>query len=215
MESWSSILKPIQSSPFYQELLLVLNKEYEQGLCYPPKELLFRALELTPFEDVKVVIVGQDPYHGPDQANGLSFSVDQGVKLPPSLRNIFKELNSDLQIHRESGDLESWARQGVLLLNSVLSVRASQPGSHQALGWEVVTDLILSKLSEKRERVIFVLWGAQAQKKQPLIDSQKHVVLQSAHPSPLAAYRGFFGSKVFSKINSHLVSQGLSPVDWS
>lgn len=214
MNSWNTLLESLESDTQYQELRSALDLEYEIATVYPKKEHLFRALELTPFEEVKVVIVGQDPYHGVGQANGLSFSVDENVKLPPSLRNIFKELQSDLGIERVSGDLQPWARQGVLLLNSVLSVREGSPGSHQFLGWEKYTDQFLSHLSKNKDRVIFVLWGAQAQKKLPLIDSTKHLVLQSAHPSPLSAYRGFFGSKVFSKINADLEARGLAPMDW-
>ncbi|MHA6697374.1 uracil-DNA glycosylase [Chryseobacterium sp. A301] len=214
MNSWNTLLESLESDAQYQELRSALDLEYEKATVYPKKEHLFRALEITPFEEVKVVIVGQDPYHGVGQANGLSFSVDENVKLPPSLRNIFKELQSDLGIERVSGDLQPWARQGVLLLNSVLSVREGSPGSHQFLGWEKYTDQFLSHLSKNKDRVIFVLWGAQAQKKLPLIDSTKHLVLQSAHPSPLSAYRGFFGSKVFSKINADLEARGLAPMDW-
>ena len=215
MDSWNSFFESLESDALYQELQKNLDFEYENFVVYPKREQLFRALELSPFEEVKVVIVGQDPYHGAGQASGLGFSVDKNTKLPPSLRNIFKELHSDIGIERVSGDLESWARQGVLLLNSTLSVREASPGSHQFLGWERFTDKMLSLLSESKDHVIFVLWGAHAQKKLPLIDTTKHFVLQSVHPSPLSAYRGFFGSKVFSKINEDLTSRGLDPIDWS
>ena len=182
--------------------------------CFPPKNQIFRALELTAFEDVKVVIIGQDPYHNDFQANGLCFSVSENVAAPPSLKNIFKELEDDMGIHRTKKELDDWAEQGVLLLNATLTVAAHQPNSHHHLGWETFTDFIIKEVSAKKENVVFVLWGAFAQKKAPLIDSTKHFIIQSAHPSPFSSYRGFFGSKPFSKINNYLVSKGLQPILW-
>ena len=184
-------------------------------VVYPSEDAIFKALQLTPFEKVKVVILGQDPYHGPNQAMGLSFSVPPGERLPPSLRNIFKELASDLGIPpSRHGDLTAWAKQGVLLLNSILSVEQGQAGSHARVGWETITDGIIERLSREREHLVFVLWGAHAQKKAALIDRSKHLVIESAHPSPLSASRGFFGSRPFSRINDYLEKHGKEPIDW-
>ena len=206
---------------FSKDYMLKLNQFLRQELAakkliYPAAQDYFAAFRETPFEKVRVVILGQDPYHGPGQAHGLSFSVQKNVPPPPSLINIFKELQSDLQIPRPShGFLQGWAQQGVLLLNSVLSVEASRPGSHQNQGWERFTDRVIEVLSQEREHLVFVLWGAYAQKKGAKIDRHKHLVLESAHPSPLSAYRGFLGSKVFSKINQYLIKTGQLPIDWN
>ena len=176
--------------------------------------MIFRALELTPFDSVQVVIIGQDPYHNDFQANGLCFSVSDQVTAPPSLKNIFKELKEDLGISKTTNELDSWAEQGVLMLNATLTVRAHQPNSHKDLGWDKFTDFIIQQVSEKKENVVFVLWGAFAQKKLNLIDEKKHFVIQSAHPSPFSVHRGFFGSRPFSKINDFLVSKGKLPIRW-
>lgn len=182
---------------------------------YPPKELIFRALELTTLEKVKVVILGQDPYHGKGEANGLAFSVNKGIKLPPSLRNIYKELETDLGIKPAlHGDLTSWAKQGVLLLNSVLTVKKDKPGSHRNMGWEEYTDSIIKEISDKRENIVFILWGKYAQSKKDLIDGKKHLIIFSSHPSPFSARKGFFGSKPFSKVNKYLTKNGQSKIDW-
>lgn len=182
---------------------------------YPPKELIFRALELTPFENIKVVILGQDPYHGEGEANGLAFSVNKGVELPPSLRNIYEELKSDMGIKIPNhGDLTSWAKQGVLLLNSVLTVEKDKPASHRNIGWEEYTDSIIKKISDKKENIVFILWGKYAQSKKAFIDERKHLVISSPHPSPFSANKGFFGSKPFSKTNTYLKSKGKKEIDW-
>lgn len=212
--TWKEILAPIKQSDAFTTLWNKVKQEYAQGKCFPPKEQIFRALELTPFEDVKVVIIGQDPYHGDFQANGLCFSVSDQVKTPPSLQNIYKELKDDLNIDKNTNELESWAKQGVLLLNATLTVRAHSPNSHKDLGWEQFTDFIIKEVSAKKDNVVFVLWGAFAQKKESLIDTQKHCVIKSAHPSPFSVYRGFFGSKPFSKINHYLASKNLTEIKW-
>ena len=184
-------------------------------VVYPPEDLIFNAFKLTPLEKVKVVIVGQDPYHGQGQAHGLCFSVNAGIKLPPSLKNIFKELHTDLGIPvPTSGNLESWAKQGVLLLNAVLTVRSGEPGSHQNRGWEQFTDRVIRLLSEKKHRVVFLLWGRYAQAKESLIDKQKHFILKAAHPSPFSAYQGFFGCRHFSQTNKILQKEDMEPVEW-
>ncbi len=194
----------------------LLEEKNANKVIYPPSSLIFNALDTTPLNNVKVVILGQDPYHGPDQAHGLSFSVQRGLALPPSLRNIFHELNTDLGISvSRHGDLTKWAQQGVLLLNSVLTVEAGQPTSHQKRGWEDFTDYVIDVLNERKEHIVFILWGAYAQKKGQRIDQTKHLVLKAAHPSPLAANRGgFFGCKVFSKTNNYLKQYGIEPIDW-
>ncbi|MFV1985515.1 MAG: uracil-DNA glycosylase [Thiohalomonadales bacterium] len=193
-----------------------MKNEKNQGkVIFPPGKLIFNAFNSTPFESVKVVILGQDPYHGPNQAHGLCFSVLPGVRFPPSLLNIFKEIHQDLDIPMpDHGCLQSWADQGVLLLNAMLTVEQNRAGSHQGHGWEQFTDRVIQLLNEQREGLVFLLWGSYAQKKGALINSKKHLVLKAPHPSPLSAYRGFFGSKHFSQANDYLVKQGLDPIDW-
>jgi uracil-DNA glycosylase len=212
--TWKEIFAPIKNSEYFENLWRKVQDEYAAGKCFPPKTQIFRALELTPFEEVKVVILGQDPYHNDFQANGLCFSVSEEVAAPPSLKNIFTELKSDVGIERSKRELDDWAQQGVLLLNATLSVRAHSPNSHKDLGWEKFTDFIIHEVSERKENVVFVLWGAFAQKKEELIDSSKHLILKSAHPSPFSVYRGFYGSKPFSSINSYLVSTGQQFIWW-
>ncbi len=215
--SWKYGLSDFLLSPKMDELkdFLVQEKNADK-VIYPPSALIFNALNTTPMPHVKVVILGQDPYHGPNQAHGLSFSVQKGVALPPSLRNIFHELHNDLGIEiPKHGNLTHWAEQGVLLLNAVLTVEAGQPTSHQKRGWEDFTDYVIDVLNEQREHIVFILWGAYAQRKGQRIDSSKHLVLKAAHPSPLAANRGgFFGCKVFSKSNNYLKQHGIEPIDW-
>ncbi|MFV5583693.1 uracil-DNA glycosylase [Acinetobacter oleivorans] len=216
-ESWKLSLAPFLLSPQMDNLRDFLFQEKQaQKIIYPPSKQIFSALNTTPLADVKVVILGQDPYHGPNQANGLSFSVQKGIALPPSLRNIFHELHTDLGIPApRHGDLTKWAMQGVLLLNSVLTVEAGQPTSHQKQGWEAFTDEVIDVLNEQREHIVFILWGAYAQRKGQRINRDKHLVLTAAHPSPLAANRGgFFGCKVFSKTNQYLKQHGIEPIDW-
>ena len=213
--SWNTILKDEFEKPYFKELLKFVDSEYKTKTIYPPKEKVFAAFDSTPFNQVKVVILGQDPYHGPNQANGLSFSVNEGVKLPPSLQNIYKELNFDLGNEiSTSGDLSDWAKQGVLLLNATLTVEASKAGSHQKKGWEEFTDQVISSLAENRENLVFILWGSYAQKKGKKIDRAKHFVIETAHPSPLSVYRGFWDSKPFSKTNDYLKSKNITPIIW-
>ena len=212
--TWTEILAPIKNTEYFTTLWEKVKEEYQTTKCFPPKSQIFRAIELTPFDEVKVVIIGQDPYHNDNQANGLCFSVSDKVKAPPSLKNIFKELEEDLGISKTTNELDSWAAQGVLMINATLTVRAHQPNSHKDLGWDKFTDFIIQQVSEKKENVVFVLWGAFAQKKLNLIDEKKHFVIQSAHPSPFSVHRGFFGSRPFSKINDFLVSKGKSPIRW-
>lgn len=219
---WNPVLSAELAKPYWSELQAFVAAERESGPVYPPAADVFAALHLTPFAEVRVLIVGQDPYHGPGQAHGLCFSVRRGVAIPPSLMNIYKELRSDLDLQpARHGDLESWARQGVLLLNTTLTVRAHTPNSHQGRGWELFTDSVLQAVAEKQERVVFVLWGASARKKRTLIERSGgggafgHVIVESAHPSPLSAHNGFFGSRPFSRINAALVEAGRSPVDWT
>ena len=212
--TWKEVLQPIKESDYFKNLWEKVKQQYNQTPCFPPKNEIFRALELTEFDDVNVVIIGQDPYHNDGQANGLCFSVSENVTAPPSLKNIFIELKSDLGIERKNKDLQDWAKQGVLLLNATLTVQAHQPNSHKDLGWEKFTDFIIQQISEKRDHVVFVLWGAFAQKKAGLIDLQKHSIIQSAHPSPFSVYRGFFGSKPFSKINEYLKNNGKKEIVW-
>ncbi|MBB1561457.1 MAG: uracil-DNA glycosylase [Flavobacteriaceae bacterium] len=212
--TWTEILAPIKNTEYFTELWKKVEERYETTKCFPPKNQIFRAIKLTPFDEVKVVIIGQDPYHNDNQANGLCFSVSDKVKAPPSLKNIFKELEDDLGIKKTSNELEMWAKQGVLLLNATLTVRAHKANSHKDLGWGQFTDFIIKEISDKKENVVFVLWGAFAQKKAGLIDTKKHFIIQSVHPSPLSARKGFFGSRPFSKINQFLEEKGKEPINW-
>ncbi|MCI1903009.1 MAG: uracil-DNA glycosylase [Enterococcaceae bacterium] len=213
--SWQNLLAEEFEKDYYKELHQFLAEEYQHHEVYPDVYHIYSALELTPYEKVKVVILGQDPYHGPHQATGLSFSVQPGVKIPPSLQNIYKELAADLGIPpAKHGYLKSWAEQGVLLLNTVLTVRAGMAYSHQGHGWEHLTDAIIQKLNERTEPIIFLLWGKSAQAKIPMIDTTRHIILKAPHPSPLSAHRGFFGSRPFSKINELLTALGQTPIDW-
>ena len=212
--TWTEILAPIKNTEYFTTLWEKVKEEYQTTKCFPPKDHIFRAIELTPFDEVKVVIIGQDPYHNDNQANGLCFSVSDKVKAPPSLKNIFKELEDDLGIKKTSNELEMWAKQGVLLLNATLTGRAHEANSHKDLGWEQFTDFIIKEISDKKENVVFVLWGAFAQKKAGLIDASKHFVIQSAHPSPFSVHKGFFGSRPFSKINQFLEEKGKEPINW-
>ncbi|MNO58117.1 Uracil-DNA glycosylase [compost metagenome] len=212
---WDEVLQAEVIKPYFRELMDWLHLEYEQQTVYPPKENLFEALKRTSYGDTKVVILGQDPYHGAGQAHGLSFSVLPGVRIPPSLRNIYKELSEDLGVAANSeGHLTSWAEQGVLLLNTVLTVREGEAGSHQGKGWEKFTDAVIESLNRREKPLIFVLWGNHAQKKGEMIDSHRHTILNSAHPSPLSARRGFFGSRPFSFINQQLELYGEKKIDW-
>lgn len=213
--SWKSKLSAEFEKPYFQELAAFVKQEYHNHKVFPPGKEIFRAFDKCDFDQVKVVIIGQDPYHGEGQANGLCFSVREGVRNPPSLVNIFKEIEKDLgKPCPPSGELERWSQQGVLLLNATLTVRASSPGSHQKKGWEIFTDAVIQKLSEEKENLVFILWGAYAQKKGEVIDRSKHHIIMSPHPSPFSADRGFFGSKPFSKTNAYLKSKGLEEIDW-
>src|SRR5690349_15227795 len=213
--TWKALLSEEFEKPYFQQLTAFVKNEYKTQTIYPRGGDIFKAFDTCDFSDVKVVIIGQDPYHGPGQANGLCFSVSEGVRCPPSLVNIFKEIRTDLgKPVPVSGDLGRWARQGVLLLNATLTVRGNAPGSHQNRGWETFTDAVIKKISDEKEGIVFLLWGAYAQKKGEIIDRSKHLVLMSAHPSPFSADRGFFGCKHFSKANEYLKSKGLKEIDW-
>ena len=215
-ESWSNILQNEFEQPYFKELTQFVKDEYKVNKCYPEGGKIFEAFNLCSFKDLKVVIIGQDPYHGPKQAHGLCFSVNEGISHPPSLINIFKELKTDLEIpYPVSGNLERWAKQGVLLLNATLTVREHEAGSHQKKGWEQFTDAVINAISENSNNVVFLLWGGFAQKKGAKIDANKHCVLKSGHPSPLSANRGYwFGNKHFSKTNNYLVENKLSAINW-
>ncbi len=214
--SWAEILINEFNSPYFIQLKEFLIEERKKFKIFPLGSQIFSAFNFTSFENLKAVIIGQDPYHGENQANGLCFSVSKGIKKPPSLQNIFKELNADLGYKiPENGDLEKWANQGVLLLNATLTVRAHQAGSHQNKGWEVFTDSVIRNISEKKNNIVFILWGNYAQAKEKLIDPSRHFILKAAHPSPFSAYSGFFGCKHFSKTNELLESIGKPPIDWS
>ena len=214
-DSWKEKLTDEFEKPYFKELTDFVRQEYKTQVCYPPGNLIFNAFNLCPFDQVKVVIIGQDPYHGPGQAHGLCFSVNDGIPFPPSLQNIFKEIQSDLGKEVPvSGNLTRWAEQGVLLLNATLTVRAHQAASHQRHGWEEFTDAVIRKLSQERDHLVFILWGAYAQKKGAVIDRERHLVLTSAHPSPLSAYHGFFGNKHFSLTNAYLEQYGKTPINW-
>ena len=213
---WSIILNDEFQSEYFKRLKSFLVQEKSQHIIYPAGKQILSAFNLTPLSKVKVVVIGQDPYHGPSQAHGLCFSVSEGVPHPPSLRNIFKELNDDIGMpYPKSGNLEPWAKQGVFLLNATLTVRAHQAGSHQKKGWENFTDAVIQKLSKERQGLVFLLWGNFAIAKTKLIDTEKHYILTSVHPSPLSAYRGFFGCKHFSKTNEILEKQQIIPIDWT
>ncbi|HSI89855.1 MAG TPA: uracil-DNA glycosylase [Adhaeribacter sp.] len=214
-ESWQKALHDEFEKEYFKDLIAFIKAEYATHSIYPAANQLFHAFEKCPFDAVKVVILGQDPYHGAGQANGLAFSVNEGVRTPPSLRNIFKEIRSDLGKEiPANGNLERWAGQGVLLLNATLTVRANTAGSHQKKGWETFTDAVIRKISEEKENVVFMLWGAYAQKKGMIIDETRHLVLKAAHPSPFAADKGFFGSRHFSKANAYLKTHGKKEIDW-
>lgn len=215
-ESWKQVLASEFEKSYFSQLIQFVKSEYQKHTCYPPGNQLFSAFDHTPFNDVKVVILGQDPYHGPKQANGLCFSVADGVAIPPSLQNMFKELETDLgKPVPTSGNLERWADQGVLLLNATLTVRAHEAGSHQKKGWEQFTDAVISKISKEREGIVFLLWGGYAKKKGARIDTSKHLVLTSGHPSPLSANRGYwFGNNHFSKTNDYLKKHHKEPINW-
>lgn len=213
--SWKEALKTEFDKEYFAKLADFVKSEYQHHRIYPPGGQIFNAFDFCPLDQVKVVIIGQDPYHGAGQANGLCFSVAEGVRMPPSLVNIFKELKTDLGVDLPPhGSLERWAKQGVLLLNATLTVRASSPGSHQDKGWEEFTDAAIKAVSEKREGVVFILWGAYAQRKGSIIDGSKHFVIRSAHPSPFAAHKGFFGSRPFSKANQYLANNGKNIINW-
>ncbi len=214
--TWSSVLADEKKQPYFQNILDFLSKQRKQGkIIYPQQSEIFNALKLTPFANIKVVIIGQDPYHGPDQAHGLCFSVNHGVATPPSLQNIYKELHSDLGLPIPNhGCLTPWAKQGVLLLNAVLTVQERTPQSHAHIGWQTFTDKIISSLNQHPQGIVFLLWGSYAQKKAELIDTSKHKILMTTHPSPFSAHRGFLGCQHFSKTNQGLMAMGREPVDW-
>lgn len=213
--SWAKVLQEEFDAPYFKSLTDFVRGEYQTATCYPPGPCIFNAFNLCPFDSVKVVLIGQDPYHEPGQAEGLCFSVADGVPQPPSLQNIFKEIEADLgRPAPQSGSLRRWAEQGVLLLNATLTVRAHQAGSHQGKGWEQFTDAVIARLSTLRENLVFILWGSYAQRKGAIVDRRRHLVLASAHPSPLSAYRGFFGNHHFTLANDYLIGHGISPVNW-
>ncbi len=212
---WDTKLKVVWESENFKKFMTIIKNKYKESTCFPESSNIFNALKLTPYKDVKVVILGQDPYHGVGEAHGLSFSVQKGVKKPPSLRNIFKELKDDLNIEEPNdGDLTKWAKEGVLLLNSVLTVEKDKPASHSNLGWELFTDHIIKLLNQKEEPVVFILWGNFARSKKKYITNPKHYVIESPHPSPFSAYHGFFGSKPFSKTNDFLKKNNIKTINW-
>jgi len=212
---WDKVLNIIWKSEGFKKFINIINNEYKNKIIYPEKNNIFNALKLTPYKNVKVVIVGQDPYHGINEAHGLSFSVQKGVNIPPSLQNIYKELENDLGINpAKYGDLTKWAQEGVLLLNAVLTVEKDKPASHKGLGWELLTDFIIKKLNKKDEPIVFILWGNFARSKKIFITNNKHLIIESTHPSPFSARNGFFGSKPFSKTNNFLIKNNIKPIDW-
>ena len=214
--SWDLYLKEEYNKDYFKSIINLVNTEYKNNICYPPKNEIFNAFRLTPYENVKVVIIGQDPYHGPNQAEGLSFSVSNEVLKPPSLKNIFKELESDLKIpFPEHNSLIPWTKEGVLLLNAVLTVEENKPTSHANIGWERFTDEIIKIINNKKDPVVFILWGNYAKKKKELITNKKHLIIESAHPSPFSAHHGFFGSKPFSKTNKFLKENNIKEIDWN
>jgi len=212
---WDKVLNIIWKSEGFKKFINIINNEYKNKIIYPEKNNIFNALKLTPYKNVKVVIVGQDPYHGINEAHGLSFSVQKGVNIPPSLQNIYKELENDLGINpAKYGDLTKWAQEGVLLLNAVLTVEKDKPASHKGLGWELLTDFIIKELNKKDEPIVFILWGNFARSKKIFITNNKHLIIESTHPSPFSARNGFFGSKPFSKTNNFLIKNNIKPIDW-
>ena len=211
---WDVVLKEEYEKNYFKNIAMFINKEYKEKIVYPPKRDILRALKLTDYNDVKVVILGQDPYHGENEANGLSFSVNEGIKLPPSLKNIYKELYDDLGITKTTGDLTSWANQGVLLLNSVLTVLKDTPTSHSKIGWQEYTDAIIKKLNEREKPIVFILWGNYARSKKNLITNKRHYIIESPHPSPFSANSGFFGSRPFSKTNEFLKKKNIKEIEW-
>ena len=213
-KQWDKLLEAEMKKQYFKDLGIFVKNEYNHKVIYPEYQNIFNALRYTDYDEVKVVILGQDPYHGPQEAHGLSFSVQQGVKRPPSLNNIFKELYNDLGIKRESNDLTGWAKQGVFLLNSIMTVVKDTPLSHKGKGWEIFTDELIKLLNNREKPVVFILWGNYARSKKELITNKKHYIIESVHPSPLSATRGFFGSKPFSKTNKFLISHGIKPIKW-
>ena len=211
---WDAVLKEEYEKNYFKNIAMFINKEYKEKIVYPPKRDILRALKLTDYNDVKVVILGQDPYHGENEANGLSFSVNEGIKLPPSLKNIYKELYDDLGITKTTGDLTSCANQGVLLLNSVLTVLKDTPTSHSKIGWQEYTDAIIRKLNEREKTIVFILWGNYARSKKNLITNKRHYIIESPHPSPFSANSGFFGSRPFSKTNEFLKKNNIKEIEW-
>ena len=214
-KNWDIVLKDEIEKDYFKKLGIFVKNEYKTKICYPQYKDIFNALRYTDYDEVKVVILGQDPYHGENEAHGLSFSVRDDVKRPPSLNNIFKELESDLGIKKNNNDLTNWAKQGVLLLNSIMSVVKDTPLSHKEKGWEIFTDEIIKKLNDREKPIVFVLWGGYARSKKKLITNKNHFIVESVHPSPLSAYNGFFGSCPFSKTNNFLISKNIIPIDWS
>ena len=214
-KNWDIILKDELKKDYFKKLGVFVKNEYKSKICYPQYKDIFNALRYTDYDEVKVVILGQDPYHGENEAHGLSFSVRDNVKRPPSLNNIFKELENDLGIKKMNNDLTNWAKQGVLLLNSIMSVVKDTPLSHKEKGWEIFTDNIIKLLNEREEPIVFILWGGYARSKKKLITNKNHYIVESVHPSPLSAYNGFFGSRPFSKTNNFLISKNIIPIDWS
>ncbi len=214
-KNWDIVLKDEFKKDYFKKLGIFVKNEYKSKICYPQYKDIFNALRYTDYNEVKVVILGQDPYHGENEAHGLSFSVKDDVKRPPSLNNIFKELESDLGIKKNNNDLTNWAKQGVLLLNSIMSVVKDTPLSHKEKGWEIFTDNIIKLLNEREQPIVFILWGGYARSKKKLITNKNHYIVESVHPSPLSAYNGFFGSKPFSKTNNFLISKNITPIDWS
>ena len=211
---WDAVLKEEYEKNYFKNIAMFINKEYKEKIVYPPKRDILRALKLTDYNDVKVVILGQDPYHGENEAMGLSFSVRRGVRTPPSLRNIFKELKNDLNIDRCDTDLSDWAKQGVFLLNTVLTVEKDKANSHKEIGWEIFTDYVIKEINDKLNNVVFILWGRQARDKKRIITNPNNYIIESAHPSPLSAYNGFFGSKPFSKTNNYLKAHNKKEINW-
>ncbi len=213
--SWDLYLKDEYNKDYFKNIISLVNEEYKKNTCYPPKNEIFNAFRLTSYDDVKVVIIGQDPYHGENQAEGLSFSVKNNVNRPPSLQNIFRELEDDLGLKiSKNNSLIPWSKEGVLLLNAVLTVEKNKPASHKSIGWEKFTDEVIKILNEKKEPIVFILWGNFAREKKKFITNKRHKVIESAHPSPFSAYNGFFGSKPFSKTNNYLITKGIKPINW-